>query len=162
MLKRFKKKKFNLEAFIAGSLDGLKLMNDAHRAAWRLGQEKSWRVNEKAGKIIFTFADGAEVSAPVQVIGTYHAKDCMFTWGWGHPSVARGLQQHAAGVKAFGEELAVEEMTTQQVPCTEQQAWEYTALAMLLAEANGAYRAQIAPDTYVFMTFGEVAVTAPA
>jgi hypothetical protein len=44
----------------------------------------------------------------------------------------------------------------QQLPSTERRAWEYTALAMLLAEANGAYCLQTQPDTFVFLTFGEV------
>ena len=66
------------------------------------------------------------------------------------------LQRHAARVRDFGIEYGSEELITQQIPCTEKRAWEYTALAMLLAEANGAYCLQTTPETFVFMTFGEV------
>ena len=157
MLKLFRKrKKFDIEAFIAGSVKGMQLMTETHRKVWRLGQEKSWSVDEKKGKIVFSFADGVAASAAVQIVGTFQPAENSFMWGWGHPSVVPDLQQHAARVKAFGEEYGSPEFTTRKVPCTEDRAWEYTALAMLLSEANGAYRVQLGADTAVFMTFGEV------
>lgn len=162
MLGIFKKKKLDIEALIAGSVESLQLMNAEHRNNWHLGREQSWKVDEAEGRIVFTFADGGEVSAPVQVIGTFHVKNGTFMWGWDHPSVLRKLQKHAAHVKTFGEEYNCAEFTTAQVPCTEKRAWEYAALAMLLAEASGAYRARITPDTFVYMTFGEIEVTATA
>jgi hypothetical protein len=156
MLKRSKKATFDVEAFIAGSVEGLKLMTETHRNAWRLGQEQSWRVDEVSGRIMFSFAGGADVSAPVQVIGTHHTAQQTFTWGWEHPAVPRKLQAHAARVRSFAKEYRVQELLTQQVFCIEQRAWEYTALAMLLAEAAGAYRVRIAPDNFAYLTFGEV------
>lgn len=159
MLRLFKKKKqFDIEAFIAGSVKGMQLVTEEHKKTWRLGQEKSWSVDEKKGKIIFAFADGAQASASAQVVGTYNIKDSIFTWAWGHPAVVPDLQQHALRVKVFGKDHGSQELTTNQLPCTESRAWEYTALAMLLSEANGAYRVLLGTDTAVFMTFGAVAL----
>lgn len=160
MLRLFKKKqqKFDIEAFIAGSVKGMQLVTEAHKKAWRLGQEKSWSVDEKKGKIIFSFSDGIQASAQAQIVGTFNTKDNTFMWGWGHPSVSQDLQRHAARVKVFGEQYGSEELTTKEVQCTEARAWEYTALAMLLSEANGAYRVLVGSDTAIFMTFGEVAL----
>jgi hypothetical protein len=151
-----KKKKIDIEAFIADSFKGLQLVTEEHRNRWQLGQEKSWAVDEATGKISFTFANGTIASAPVQVVGTYHLSEKTFTWGWKHPSVLPNLQRHAARVREFGIEYGSEELTTQQIPCTEKRAWEFTALAVLLAEANGAYCLQTTPDTFVFMTFGKI------
>ena len=151
-----KKKKIDIEAFIADSFKGLQLVTEEHRNRWQLGQEKAWAVDEAAGRISFSFANGRIVSAPAQVVGTYHVSDKTFTWGWKHPNVLPKLQQHAARVRDFGIKYGSEELTTQQIPCTEKRAWQYTALAVLLAEANGAYCLQTTPDTCVFMTFGEV------
>lgn len=157
MLRLFRKKKtFDIEAFIQGSVEGLRLVTEAHKANWRFGQERSWSVNEEEGRIQFNFADGIVASAPAQVIGTFHSDDNTFTWGWEHPAVVPNLKHHAVRVKAFGEQYDSRELTTPTVPCTAKRAWEYTALAMLLAEANGAYRAQTGPDTFAFMTFGAV------
>ena len=153
-----KKKNFDIEAFIAGSVKGMQLVMETHKKTWRLGREKSWSVDEKMGKIIFSFEDGVSASAPAQIVGTFNTKENTFMWGWGHPSVAQNLQRHAARVKVFGEEYGSDELTTRKVQCTEARAWEYTALAMLLSEANGAYCVQVGTDTSVFMTFGEVAL----
>ena len=154
MLKLFKKKAFDIEAFIAGSLEGMQLVNKAHRETWRLGQEQSWKVDEDAGRITFSFGDGVVVSAPVQIVGIHDTEKQIFIWAWKHPSVVPDLRRHAAQVRAFGEQYHSSELTQPQTRCTEKRAWEFTALAMLLAEANGAYRVQTAPGTFVFMTFG--------
>jgi hypothetical protein len=153
-----KKKKIDIEAFIADSYKGLQLVTEEHRKRWQLGQEKAWAVDEENGRISFTFSDGTVASAPAQVVGTYHVQDKVFTWGWQHPNVLPKLQRHASRVREFGMEYGSEELTSQQVPCTERRAWEYTALALLLAEASGAYCLQTQADTFVFMTFGEVDV----
>jgi hypothetical protein len=158
MFKLLKKKKFDVEAFIAGSLEGMRLMNDTHRKSWRLGQEQSWKVNEAEGRISFSFADGAVVSAPVQIVGTYSDEEKDFTWGWEHPAVPQSMQRHAARVKAFGEQYESLELKTAKIACSEKRAWEYTALAMLLSEANGVYRVRGSTGVLVFMTFGEVTI----
>jgi hypothetical protein len=41
------------------------------------------------------------------------------------------------------------------VRCPEDKAWEFTAVAVRLGSANGAYRGP-SGATYVFMTFGEI------
>jgi len=151
-----KKKKIDIEAFIADSYKSLQLVTEEHRNRWHLGQEKSWAVDENTGTISFSFANGAVAYAPTQVIGTFHVIDKTFTWGWHHPNVPPKLQRHAMRVREFGLEYGSEELTMHQLPSTERRAWEYTALAMLLAEANGAYCLQTQPDTFVFLTFGEV------
>jgi hypothetical protein len=150
------KKKMNVEEFISGSVEGLRMTTDAHRATWHLGEEKSWDVDQDNGYIIFSFEDGTIAKAPVQIIGTFNANDDTFMWGWDHPSIVSALQANALRVKQFGEEHGSKELTTQKVTCTEMRAWEYTALAMRLAESNGAYRAEATPGTFVFMNFGEV------
>lgn len=158
MRKLFGKKQYDLKSCIATSLDALRQVNKSHAEKWELGKETAWKVDEQAGTINFSFADGREVSAPMQVIGTYHAKAKKFQWAWDHPSVPARLRQHAIAVQKFAQENGCDELRQSLSDCTEKAAWEYTALAMLIAEASGAYRAQIAADTYAFMTFGEITV----
>lgn len=160
MLKFFqRKKKFDIEAFIAGSVQGMEHVIAAHKEAWRFGQEKAWKVDEAAGRLSFCFDDGTVVSAPFQVVGTLDAGSKSFTWGWHHPAVAPALRRDAERVKAFGEQWGAKEFIEPKVPhCTEKRAWEYAALAMLLAEANGTYRVPVAPGTSAFVTFGAVTI----
>jgi hypothetical protein len=49
-------------------------------------------------------------------------------------------------------------LTTQKLECTEDEAWEFTALACKLGNAQGGYRGPMGP-TLVFMTFGKVSLS---
>lgn len=153
------KKKFDIEGFISGSLEGLQMTTAAHNGTWHFGEEKSWNVDQDTGQIVFSFADGVIASAQAQIVGTFNSRDNTFMWGWDHPSVVPALQENALRVKAFGEEHGVGELITQKVQCNEKRAWDYTALAMRLSEANGGYRGEASPGTFVFLNFGEVLLT---
>jgi hypothetical protein len=151
----FGKKKIDLEEYIAGSLEGLRMATSAHANTWHFGSEKYWNVDQETGNIVFTFEDMV-ATAPVQIIGTYNERDNTFMWGWDHPSVAEPLQAAAKGVRDFAKKNNFPELLEHKVNIDEDRAWAYAALAMRLAEANGAYRAKANPQTFVYMTFGKV------
>ncbi len=150
------KKKINVEEFIAASLEGLRMATQAHQTVWHLGTERNWNIDQDEGTIVFTFEDGSVATAPVQIVGTYDANDGSFLWGWEHPSVLQQLQQNANQVKEFGELNQVADLVTHKIYCTQERAWEYTALAMRLSESSGAYRANASETTFVYMTFGSI------
>lgn len=162
MLKLFRKRQIDIDAFIADSVRGLQLVTEEHRKNWRLGQEVRWEVDEDLAELTLEFEDGVIASAPAQIVGSYHLSKGYFVWGWKHPAVPASMQLHAAKVRAFGNKNNAPEFTTSQVPCSERRAWEFTALAVMLAEANGAYRVQGTHDTFVYMTFGEFIFSEPA
>ncbi len=145
----------DVRQFIEGSLKGLQMQTSAHSAAWHLGNEKTWDVNQETGELIFTFADSTTATTQIQIIGTYDTVSKTFLWGWDHPSVLEPLREHAKLTKAWGIANRVSKFTTLEVNCSETEAWEFTAVAVRLANANGAYRGP-AGTTMVFMTFGEV------
>jgi hypothetical protein len=136
------------------AMNGLKLVTAAHDGTWHLGKA-AWDVDQDAGTIVFTTANGIRAEAPVQIIGTYNTQDGTWLWGWDHPSVAPALAEHAKKVLAYGQQHGFARLTTRKLECTEQECWELTALAFLLCDANGAYRGPSGPAR-VFMTFGEV------
>jgi len=143
---------------LAQSLEELRLKTEAHDGTWRLG-ECSWSVDQAAGTIFFTRPDGMTAICPVQIIGTYNTLDQTWLWAWDHPSVVPALQNHAWKVCAYGEDQGIERLTTRKFTCSETEAWELTALACKLCEAQGAYRGP-AGTTLVFMTFGTVTLSA--
>ncbi|MBO9574881.1 MAG: hypothetical protein J7494_04010 [Sphingobium sp.] len=117
----------------------------------------SWSVDLEAGTISFTSATKV-VSAPVQVIGTYNTLDGTFLWGWDHPSVPEPRGADARLAHQFGQLKNLPLYTARKVKCTEDQAWSFTAVALYLSGAQGAYRAQTG-TTWVFMTFGDMKIT---
>tara|TARA_R110001599_G_scaffold339153_1_gene558583 strand:- start:548 stop:1057 length:510 start_codon:yes stop_codon:yes gene_type:complete len=144
----------NSEEYIQQSYAGLQALTEAHKS-WGLGSEVNWGVDMNTGKISFIFADGKKAEADVQIIGTY-SPNGTFMWGWDHPSVKGNLGSNAALLKEFGEKHKLHELTDQPSKISEQRAWEYTSLAVRLAETNGAYRANAGGGTLVYMTFGEI------
>lgn len=115
-----------------------------------------WSVDLDAGTITFTSAT-KRVSAPVQVIGTYNRRDGTFLWGWDHPSIPEPRRSDARLARAFGQRQNLPLFTTRMVECSEEQAWSFTAVALYLSGAQGAYRGP-AGTTMVFMTFGEMTI----
>ena len=142
---------------LAQSVEELRLKTDAHDAAWHLG-EADWDMDQDTGQIVFRAPDGLTATCPVQIIGTYNTADGTWLWGWDHPSVDPALQEHAARVRDYGARHGIAELTTQKLRCSESEAWEFTALACKLSDAQGAYRGP-AGSTFVFMTFGTVSLS---
>jgi hypothetical protein len=136
------------------AMEELRLKTAAHDAAWHLGQA-DWDVDQDVGTIVFRAPGGITATCPVQIIGTYNTADGSWLWGWDHPSIVPDLQASARLVLTYGEQRGIDGLTTQKVACTEAQAWEFTALACKLSDAQGAYRGPMG-QTLVFMTFGEV------
>lgn len=145
-------------AFIQQSIEGLRAQTAAHSATWHLGEEATWTADQGTGRIRFTFEDGTVADADFQIVGSYDSLDGTFLWGWDHPSVGEPLREHARLAKEFGLKHALSKYTERMVRCTEEEAWEFTAVAARLGNVNGAYRGP-AGTTFVFMTFGEISLS---
>lgn len=129
-------------------------LTNAHEGVWHIG-EAAWGADLEAGTITFDSPNGMHVEAPVQIIGTYNTDEGSWLWGWDHPSVPPPLDQHARLVLEYGEEKGVPDLTTRKLQCIDKRCWELTAVACLLAEAQGAYIGPSGP-TLVYMTFGKI------
>src|SRR5262245_7093313 len=144
----------DFDTLVAQSVQELRLKTAAHDAAWGLGGA-DWSVDQAQGEIVFTRTDGITATAPVQIVGTYNGDDDTWLWGWEHPSVVPALQEHARRVREYGLKHGIKRLTTRKLACSQDEAWELTALACKLCDAQGAYRGP-AGSAFVFMTFAEV------
>ncbi|WP_368737969.1 DUF6882 domain-containing protein [Massilia sp. CCM 8734] len=141
--------------FVAQSRAGLEDQTAAHAATWGLGSSERWKADLEAGTITFSFNDGKTVIAPIQVIGTYNKLDGTFLWGWDHPSVPGPLRRHAELARQWGKKNHLPDYTSRMVKVSEDEAWNFAAVANRLGNANGVYRGP-SGTTMVFMSFGEV------
>ncbi|MCU6618292.1 hypothetical protein H4P35_14545 [Achromobacter sp. 77] len=151
---------FDVQAFIAQSMEGMQAATAAHCATWHLDEAEQWSVDMDSERIVFQLPGGVVASAPVQIIGTSNSDDGSFLWGWDHPSVPAELAEHAQLALAFGRAHGLTAYTTRKIICDDSQAWEFAAVAMRLGEATGTYRAQASDTAQVWMTFGQVSLSA--
>jgi len=141
------------DVLLARSMVELQVKTRAHAAVWDL-DKASWSFDQDAGTITFTVKGGVTAVCPVQIVGTYSIEEGTFLWGWDHPSVVPALQEHVRVVKAYGEKQGIEQLVTKKLKCTEEEAWGFTALACMLAQAQGGYRAPTGA-VRLFVTFGQ-------
>lgn len=133
----------------------LKAKTKGHQVGWGLGTYEKWDLNQDDGLLIFTHSNGIKAVCPAQIIGSFDSIDKTWMWSWANPSTNKNLMKDALKVKEYGEKHKIEKLTTPLWKATESDAWEMTALATKLCNAQGAYRGP-AGTTYVFMTFGKV------
>ncbi len=144
----------DLDETLRRSLEELRWKTAFHQDAWGLGQTERWDTNLETGLITFT-SPGLRVSAPMQIVGTYFAPNRSWMWGWNHPSIEPALAQDAERVRDFGDRFGLARYTTTTIACTEDEAWQFTALACHLSGAAGGYRGPMDEDSAIFLTFGD-------
>lgn len=140
-----------------GAMAHAQAQTSAHSAAWGM-DSADWAVDMTTRVLTFTNVR-VRAEAPMQVIGTL-SPDGTFMFGWDHPSVPEEAGMAAKSLRDYGEEHDLPELTTQVVPASMEQAWQYAAVANVLTGGQGVYSGAAGP-TRVFMTFGQVSLSQP-
>ena len=99
-----------------------------------------WDLDLYTGNLTFTNAEGARLKAGIQIIGSYNAAKGSWRWAWQNSSVPEVLQQHALAVRTYGEEHGIDSLTVSKFECSEEKAWDLTAIAAALNPSQGCYR----------------------
>ena len=139
------------------SIEELRLKTAAHDRLWHIS-EADWSVDQDVGEIVFAAPNGMIATCAVQIIGTFNTNDSSWLWAWDHPSVQPSLAKHATRLREYGETNHIDTLTTRKLFVSEEQCWEFTALACKLNEAQGGYRGPTG-TVRVFMTFGKPKLT---
>lgn len=122
--------------------------------------EASWEVDQEAGTLTFVRSDGHSAVCSVQIVGTYNTADGTWLWGWDHPSVRPALARSAQRVLDWSREQGIKSLQHRKLRASEEQCWEFAAIACHLDEAQGAYRGP-SGQTLVFMVFDDVQLSGP-
>lgn len=148
----------DFDTLLDQSMEELRIKTAGHDGVWHLSQA-DWDLDQDTGLITFTAPNGMVATCPAQIIGTFNTVDGTWLWGWDHPSVGPALQDHAKLCKAYGEKHAVRALTSRKLTSfSEEDGWQFTALACKLAGAQGGYRGPMG-TTMVFITFGQPSLT---
>ncbi len=150
----------DFNAFIEGSMEGLRLQTSTHQNTWQFGKAERWDFSQNTGELIFTFADKI-VRAPAQIIGSFDSLAHNWMWAWANTSISDSLARDSVRVRDYGEQHGIRRLTTPEWPAEEMDGWHMAALAWRLCGSNGVYRGP-AGTTFVFITFGTVQIAKKA
>ncbi|GAB3663405.1 hypothetical protein GCM10027596_26520 [Nocardioides korecus] len=128
----------------------------AHAERWGLGSADRWSLDQREGRVVWTFADRV-VSAPAQILGSWSSKAGSFVWAWDNATILEEMSRTAERVRAFGTEHDVVALTTSPLEVGEEQVRDLVALAFAIGGCTGLYHpydGRLA--TYV--VFGEVTI----
>lgn len=123
----------DIESVYQSCREELILKTSLASQAWDMDKIDQWDIDLVMGLISFTIGERIEVFE-INVVGTYHVAEQTFMWAWDHPSIPEDLQEVASMVKDYGEEHDIVELQEHIVSCSEDDAWNFTALATHLAE----------------------------
>jgi hypothetical protein len=151
----------DLREMLASSSAHAAALTEAHRRAWRHGEEETWDFNQDDGALKFQFADGTLAACPAQIIGTLDTRAGTWMWSWCNRSIDPNLTADAESIRAFGEARGFAVLTEPVFRCDEELGWQLTALALALCARQGLYRGPAGPSTFVYFTFGDVSLVGP-
>lgn len=145
------------QELLDASVKELQVKTAAHES-WGLGKFEHWNVDQDAGTLVFSNADGTTATTSAQIIGSFSTRDNSWLWAWDNPSVNDKLKSDALTVKAYGDEHGIERLTTRKWTGTEEDAWAMAALAAKLCGSEGVYRTPNG-KSYVFITFRDIKIS---
>lgn len=79
-----------------------------------------WDADLAAGTITFAFADRPAMVCEAQLLGSSALNPGSWLWGWANGSVPEKVTAVARGLRTFGEEHGIPELTQPELPLTEE------------------------------------------
>jgi hypothetical protein len=147
----------DFKSLLQKARNDLQTKTASHEAVWNFGKAARWDLKQDDGILIFTYPDKT-VTCNAQIIGSLDKSQGTWLWAWGNPSIATNITAASKQLMGYGKQHGLEKLTRAEWKATDQDAWDMTALATLIFQAQGAYRGP-AGDAYIFMTFGAPKIT---
>jgi hypothetical protein len=110
----------------------------AHAERWGLGSAQSWRLDQRDGRLVWTFPEHT-ASADAQILGSWNREVGSFAWSWDNDTIVQPLCRTAEQVRAFGREHELSVLTSSPLKVDEAQVRDLVALAFGIAGCTGLY-----------------------
>lgn len=117
------------------ALIGLEKKRASQKIPWE--QIASWSADQSTGLVKFSFEDDTELSARINLVGTYSRGG--FMWGWHNPSIKDELKSDALKLKNYGLQKGWSIFSEPMFPATTRDGWALMALAAKVLNTEGAY-----------------------
>ena len=107
---------------------------------FKLGQWPRYDYDLESARLTFSDADKPMVGCDIQAVGTVGRSDWL--WAWANDSIPTKSTVDLAQVRAYGDEHGIHELSSPTAKSKNLQGlgWMFTAIAVRLLDADGAYR----------------------
>ena len=127
--------------YLAEAVVYLKTRQERLKSEFGLGHWKQWFYDQEAGNLTFSTDGKIGVVATMHVVGSTSKSTGTWLWSWDNATILDQVKHCILEVRDFGEAHSFEKLTNPKWPGDEYDAWEMTAVAAYILQAEGAYRA---------------------
>lgn len=99
---------------------------------------KEYKLVAESSTLLLDLSNGEKLKCRVQVIGSLFGLADTWCWSWVDEEIEEPLKHDTYRIVKFGKKESIEEITEEQWPADEENAWAMTALSSEILNAKGA------------------------
>ena len=112
------------------------------KSEFKIASYENFDWNQETGLLVFSDDKRRpQVTANFEFVGTLAKDPSTWRWAWANDSLVPQMKHAVQEVRRFGEAHDLPPLVQEQWEADEGDAWDMTALAVNLLQAQGAYRA---------------------
>ena len=140
------------DAYLAGALEEFNTRQRAMKQEWHFDTYERWGFEQLTGTFRLEFADGRQLLAEGQILGSYSATGHSWEWGWHNPYVDPAIARDSQKVKQVGEQLGLPYVTAGVVPVPGEDFVSFLCAIGLKATGSvGVFRGSAGPVDVMFL-----------
>jgi hypothetical protein len=125
---------------VRSSIEYMDRQNSICEERFHLGKFHRIDYEQETGKMIFSDPGVLpKVISDFQVVGTLSSRSNTWLWAWDNPYLLENITIAVHEVRTFGEEKGLKKLVEPKWEATGNDAWEMTAIAAKLLQAEGVY-----------------------
>lgn len=140
------------DKFLADATSEFNAKQEALEHDWRFGSYQRWDYDQFSGVLRLSFADGTQLCADGQFLGTYCAGDETWEWAWNNPHIEHKLAKDSERVRTLGAELGIDYLQVGVIPVSGDAFVSYlSAIGIKATDSIGAFRGSAGPVDVVLL-----------
>ncbi len=139
--------------FAEKCIKDLHALQDKFQSKYDLNWYENWFYDQATGLLTFSTGD-KELNFKYLEVGTYSKNTNTWKWSWDNENTLKKVKEQASLVKDYGKKFGYQKLSEGYVESSEEEAWEFTAIATKIVNGIGAYR-PVSDHLLIFMVLLE-------
>lgn len=141
------------DKFLADATAEFNPKQAAMQRDWKLDSHKQWGYDQTTGVLKLEYADGAELHADGQILGSHSAADGTWEWAWNNPNSLPAVSRDSTKVRDAGKKYGIDYLQAGIVPVPNQEYVAYLCgIGLKATDSIGIYRGKAGPiDVYIML-----------